>query len=236
LSSRSRVLSLILGIAGSWVLSNFALAAVPDLSGTWVAIAPPTALHTETGALPPLLPAAKSVYETHRKALAAGSRDFDTTSRCLPPGVPRILYEPDPFEIVQRDAYLIMLFEYQHLNREVFFADKHPPLINGRRFLGDSIARWDGETLLVDTTGMKDSTLLDGAGLPHSKSLHVTERYHLLASGSVLEAQIHIEDPATFSRPWETRLRFRRTKARFGEDVCTDRHPEWFSKLKQSEQ
>jgi hypothetical protein len=235
-SSPARLLILVLGAACSWASMSPVFAAVPDLSGTWEAIAPPSALRTNTGAAPPLLPAAQAIYETHRKALAAGDRDFDTTTRCLPPGVPRILYEPRPFEIVQRETYLVMLFEYQHLNREVFFADKHPPLVNGRRFLGDSIARWDGQTLVIDTTGMKDTTLLDGAGLPHSKSLHVIERYQLLPSGAGLEAQISIEDPATFTQSWQTRLRFRRVKAQFAEDVCTDQHPEWFSKLKQTEQ
>ncbi|MGA3158212.1 MAG: hypothetical protein ABSE43_11625 [Steroidobacteraceae bacterium] len=233
-SSRLRILAL--AAACSWALTGVARAAIPDLNGTWEAITPPSALRTESGALPPLLPAAQAIYEAHRKALGTSKRDFDTTTRCLPPGVPRILYEPQPFEILQRDAYLVMLFEYQHLTREVFFADKHPPLVNGRRFLGDSIAHWDGQTLVVDTSGMKDGTLLDAAGLPHSKSLHVTERYQLLPSGNELEARISIEDPSTFTQPWETRLRFRRVTAQFAEDVCTDRHPEWFSKLKQSEQ
>ena len=221
-------------VLAAWV--QVGAAAEPDLSGTWEAIAPPAALRTEAGTAPPLRPAAQQLYASHRQALAAGDRDFDTSTRCLPPGVPRILYEPHPFEILQRGNYLVMLFEYQHLNREVFFADQHPPLLNGRRFLGDSIAHWDGQTLVIDTTGMKDTTLLDSAGLPHSKSLHVTERYRLLPSGSALEAQIRIEDPATFTQPWQTRLRFRRVKAQFAEDVCTDRQPQWFSKLKQSEQ
>jgi hypothetical protein len=235
-SGASRVRFLTLGAASLWASTGLLSAAAPDFSGTWEPIAPPSALRTVAGTAPPLLPAAQQIYATHRKALAAGDRDFDTTTRCLPAGVPRILYEPHPFEIVQRESYLVMLFEFQHLNREVFFADKHPPLVNGRRFLGDSIAHWDEQTLVIDTTGMKDTTLLDSAGLPHSKSLHVTERYHLLPSGAGLEAQIHIEDPETFTQPWETRLRFRRVTAQFAEDVCTDRHPEWFSKLKQSEQ
>ena len=236
MSGASRVRFLTLGAASLWASTGLLSAAAPDFSGTWEPIAPPSALRTVAGTAPPLLPAAQQIYATHRKALAAGDRDFDTTTRCLPAGVPRILYEPHPFEIVQRGSYLVMLFEFQHLNREVFFADKHPPLVNGRRFLGDSIAHWDEQTLVIDTTGMKDTTLLDSAGLPHSKSLHVTERYHLLPSGAGLEAQIHIEDPETFTQPWETRLRFRRVTAQFAEDVCTDRHPEWFSKLKQSEQ
>lgn len=236
MSGASRVRFLTLGAASLWASTGLLSAAAPDFSGTWEPIAPPSALRTVAGTAPPLLPAAQQIYATHRKALAAGDRDFDTTTRCLPAGVPRILYEPHPFEIVQRESYLVMLFEFQHLNREVFFADKHPPLVNGRRFLGDSIAHWDEQTLVIDTTGMKDTTLLDSAGLPHSKSLHVTERYHLLPSGAGLEAQIHIEDPETFTQPWETRLRFRRVTAQFAEDVCTDRHPEWFSKLKQSEQ
>lgn len=223
---------LALGVGASLAVSLSALAA-PDFSGYWQVEKPLAEMRTADGKLPPLLPAALDEYRQHQQARAKGDVSFDTTNRCLPPGVPRLMTLPGPFEIVQRPGFLIMLFEYQHLNRQIFLADEHTDSALGRRFLGDSIASWDGDTLVVDSTGFKNDTLLDNSGLPHSKELHVIERYRFAKSGQ-LEARIRIEDAKTYSKPWETTLRFRKLRnAEFKEDACTDRHPEW---LKETEQ
>ena len=207
--------------------------AAPDFSGYWQIDRPVTQLRTADGKTPPLLPAAQTEYNQHLQARSRGDTAFDTTNRCLPPGVPRLMMLPSPFEIVQRPGFLIMLFQYQHLNRQIFLADQHTHSALGRRFLGDSIAGWDGDTLVVDTTGFKDDTLLDDSGLPHSRELHVVERYWLLGSGR-LEARVRIEDAKTYAEPWETTLRFRRLRnVQFKEDVCTDRHPEWLQETEQ---
>ena len=209
----------------------------PDLSGYWQAIKPPEAIKTLTGALPPLLPEARSTYDANQRARAAGDLSFDTTNRCLPPGVPRLMYQNEPFQLIQRAGFVFMLFEYQHLNRQIFLRKDHVSSALGRRFLGDSIAQWDGDTLVVDTTGLKDATLLDAAGLPHSRDLHVTERYRLTHSGSQLEALIRIEDAKTYEQPWETRLSFKRLKqVDFKEDVCVDRHPQWLQDAMRADQ
>jgi hypothetical protein len=207
--------------------------AAPDLNGFWQVIDPPQALRTLSGAVPPLLPPAAAVYQQHQQARTAGDTSFDTTTRCLPPGVPRILYQPEPFEIMQRPGYVFMIFEYQHLTRDIFISDQHGSLILGRRFLGDSIGRWDGDTLVIDTIGLKDGTLLDAAGLPHSRALHVLERYRL--EGGQLEDRIHIEDDKTYAEPWDTVVRFRRlTQVEFKEDVCVDRQPNWLRDMQKA--
>ena len=207
-----------------------------ELNGYWEALQPPAALRTTAGELPPLMSDARALYEANQKARASGDLSFDTTVRCLPPGIPRLMTEPGPFEILQRDGYLYMLFQYQHLNREILFRDRHAPLTLGRRFLGDSIARWDADTLVIDTTGLKPGTLLDAVGLPHSKELHVVERYQLDKSGRELTDTVRIEDAKTYSQPWETVLHFRRLgNTQIKEDVCVDRQPGWFDALKKSE-
>jgi len=88
---------------------------------------------------------------------------------------------------------------------------------------GLSKGRWDGDTLVVETTQLDDSKLLDNAGLPHSSQLKVTERLRL-TSPDVLENRVRLEDPATFTQPWETIVSYRRQRdAIIQEDVCLDR-------------
>jgi hypothetical protein len=88
---------------------------------------------------------------------------------------------------------------------------------------GLSQGRWDGDTLVVETTQLDDSKLLDNAGLPHSSQLKVTERLRL-TSPDVLENRVRLEDPATFTQPWETMVSYRRQRdAIIQEDVCLDR-------------
>ena len=88
---------------------------------------------------------------------------------------------------------------------------------------GLSKGRWEGDTLVVETTQLDDSKLLDNAGLPHSSQLKVTERLRL-TSPDVLENRVRLEDPATFTQPWETQVSYRRQRdAIIQEDVCLDR-------------
>jgi len=221
-------------IAG--VVAPRACAAMPSFEGNWQVIDPPAVLHTITGELPPLLPPARAIYDGNLKQRAGGDVTVDTTTRCLPPGVPRIMYQPAPFQIVQRADAIFMLFEYQHLNRMIFFGTRHLPR-PGHSFLGDSIARWDGDTLVVDTNGMKDGTALDSAGLPHTRDLDVVERYSLSPGGNEMADRITISDPATYARPWQTIVRFKRLgEVAWREDVCTDRQPNWFADMLKANQ
>lgn len=89
--------------------------------------------------------------------------------------------------------------------------------------MGTSLARWQNDTLVIETTQLIDSTLIDSAGMPHSDQLKVTERLRL-RSANVLENRIRFEDPETFEEPWETVVTYRRQPhARIQEDVCLDR-------------
>lgn len=98
-----------------------------------------------------------------------------------------------------------------------------PPSSNGPSSMGLSKGRWEGDTLIVETTKLDDSKLLDNAGLPHSAALKVTERLRL-RNADVLENKIRIEDSATFTQPWETLVTYRRRNdTTIQEDVCLDR-------------
>ena len=125
----------------------------------------------------------------------------DPIAHCSMPGVPRITSMPFPIEIMQRPGYVVFLYEYQHDQRIVQTSGrKHLEDIDFQ--LGDSVGRWDGDTLVVDVTNFNDKTWLDSARHTHSDQLHVVERYTRLGP-DVIAYEATIEDPKTYSRPWK---------------------------------
>jgi hypothetical protein len=206
-----------------------AAAATADLSGVWTVIGSHPLLRTKDGKVPPLLPEAKAVYEKNIAARKAGDRAFDHTSMCLPPGMPRTLYM-SRFRLLQEPNVVGLLFEWNHLFHSIYMQGRNPTVYaqganeSETRYLGNAVGEWEGNTLVVNTTDIDDSTLLDEA-LPHGPALHLTERLTLKGSGKILEDEITIDDSQTFSDPWTTVVRFSRQpeNASLKEVVCVDR-------------
>jgi len=115
--------------------------------------------------------------------------------------VPRITYVPFPIQIMQRPGYVIFLYEYQHDHRIVQTTPREH-LDGIEFFLGDSVGRWEGDTLVVDVTNLSDKTWLDSARHMHSDQLHVMERYTRISENTIAY-EATIEDPKTYSRPWK---------------------------------
>ncbi len=129
--------------------------------------------------------------------------DRDPEIKCYLPGVPRATYMPFPFQIVQtRDAFFIA-YEYAGAVRDMLFEDPEPPPVDS--WMGQSVAHWDGDTLVVVVTGQNDQTWFDRAGNHHSAAMTVTERYTMTGPNHI-RYEATIEDPATFTRPWQIRL------------------------------
>jgi len=212
--------------AGLWVglVMGGAAMAAPNFNGVWQAEKSVQELHTADGKIPPLKPEAAKVYEEHKHQWKSGDLSFDPTAKCIAPGLPRMLYLPYPFEIVQRPQKLTYLFEWNYWNRHVYLTDKAKE-VPYPLSLGLSHAQWQGNTLVINTTDLRaDNTLLDSAGMPHSDSMKVTERLRLV-DNNTLEDRITIDDPDTFMQPWDTVIRFKRqTKTtNVKEDICLDR-------------
>src|SRR6266850_1107405 len=141
---------------------------------------------------------------------------------------------PWPFQIVQHPGYVVVLTEYYHGFRIIPYGDglKHSPDIIPTYF-GDSIARWEGDTLVVDVTGLNAETwLADGRDKPtptskgrwpHSDALHVTERWRAVDADTI-QYQAVVEDPKMLTGPWTTPLiTARRTPVqKIGEGICSD--------------
>jgi hypothetical protein len=126
----------------------------------------------------------------------------DPTGHCLPAGVPRsVMLGLFPQQIVQTPTTIVILYEYMHTFRVISLDVPHPDdLIPS--YMGNSVARWDGDTLVVDVTNQRPETWLDRAGNFHSAELRVEERYTLIGPNH-LQYEATLEDPKVYSRPWK---------------------------------
>jgi len=224
---------------GALVLAALLLAAAPamagsgppDLTGVWSIVGHTSTLKTIEGSLPPLNAAARTLYEQHLAAAARGDRSFDGVTRCLPPGLPRLMLMNEPFEILQRQRVIYFVHQLNRLPRRAYLGEQLPedpdPL-----YLGFSVAHWQGDVLVIESSGFREGTLLDDAGLPHSDALHLTERYQLGKDGRTLHARFTIEDPKTYTHSWNAQAEYvRRPGYEIPEEVCAD---QLASKLRQN--
>jgi len=144
----------------------------------------------------PYLPAAAA----RKKENVENVLTRDPEVKCFLPGVPRALYLPYPFQVFQSTNKIVMIFEYAAANRTIHLDKVDPP--PAESWMGFSVGRWDGDTLVVDTTSLQEDTLFDRAGNFHSDALHVVERFTPLTPDH-LTYDVTIDDPKVFARPWK---------------------------------
>jgi hypothetical protein len=124
----------------------------------------------------------------------------DPNLSCLPHGLPRLMYVPLPFEVFQVPGRVLMFQEGGNQLRQIHLDRQHPNDLDPT-YNGDSIGKWEGDTLVVDSVGFNDITWLDSVGLRHSEALHVIERIHRV-DHDTLQDDFTVEDPKAFTRPW----------------------------------
>lgn len=177
----------------------------PDLSGIWRA-AEGKYLQDITEDLRevPFQPWAAGLYKQRVAMLAKGR----PTERCLPHGVPdAMMVRSGPWKIVQTPRVTLILFEEMNHYRQVFTDGRGFPKDPNPTWLGYSIGKWEGDTLVVDTTGFNDQTWLDDPGHPHSDAMHAIERFRRRDFGH-LEIDITIDDLKAYTAPWTVTARF----------------------------
>jgi len=125
---------------------------------------------------------------------------LDPEGKCYLPGVPRATYMPFPFQIIQGNNRIIIAYGFANASRIIYLDTKEPAVTDS--YMGWSVGRWEGDTLVVDVTGLNDKTWFDRAGNFHSDALHVVERY-TPRSPDVLWYEATIEDSKVFTRPWK---------------------------------
>ncbi len=125
--------------------------------------------------------------------------DRDPELKCYLPGIPRAMYMPYPFQITQSASKIQMAYTFTNAARTVHLDKVEGPPDD--TWMGHSVGRWEGDTLVVDVTNFNDKTWFDRAGNFHSDALHLVERFTPI-SADALQYEVTIEDPKVFTRPW----------------------------------
>lgn len=126
----------------------------------------------------------------------------DPEASCKMVGVPRIMYMPYPFQILQTPGQVTILSEYIHTVRKIYLDSAHPETLVQVYWMGDSRGHWDGDTLVIDSVNFTDQTWFDRSGNFHSDALHVVERLTRTSPDHLLY-EVTIEDPQVFTEPWQ---------------------------------
>jgi hypothetical protein len=129
----------------------------------------------------------------------AGWPKSDPETNCYLPGIPRATYMPFPFQIVQGGGNILFVYSYASANRLVNMGEPIVPPVD--TWMGQSNGRWEGDILVVETTGFNDLTWFDRSGNYHTNALKVTERF-VPVSENHLQYSATIEDSNVYSRPW----------------------------------
>jgi hypothetical protein len=186
---------------------------------------------------PILKPEAAEIVKKHAELGMKGIGDPNPRNQCRPEGVP-FVFTNGPTQILQRPDKVTILYGYNHQVRHVRMNQPHPAKVTASWY-GDSVGHYEGDTLVIDTVGMKVGrySMVDWYGTPHTEALHVVERYRMLdyaaakdgferdakehnvapgmpdanAHGRYLQLQFTVEDKAIFTTPWSATMTYRNT-------------------------
>jgi hypothetical protein len=193
-----------------------------DLSGVWYIRLYNPQINSTLGRLPPFTERGKAAWDARVKAEKDGSPIADASSYCWPHGVPRVMNSPYPLQIIQTTGETVIVHEVAHNVRHIYMDQPHQPAL-APSFMGDSVGHWEGDTLVVDTTGLNDRTWIDEIGVIHGQQLHVIERIRKIEGGHAMENLVRIEDPEYFTEPWYARITYAwRPDLRLTEYVCEE--------------
>jgi hypothetical protein len=180
---------------GNWNIEahSAGFGTVPSL-GAMNAV-PPGAGIVEGGTLP-----YKPEALAKKKENDANRGKGDPEAKCYRLGVPRSMYAPYPFQIIQSTDYIMIVFQFANALRTVYMTDYKPA--PAESWMGWSNGHWEGETLVIETTGFNDQTWFDRAGNYHSNAMKVVERISA-RSPDTLNYEATIDDPNIYTRPWK---------------------------------
>jgi len=204
-------------VRGSWQEANSGIGL--GGSGTNPATpSPRSASERPAGEAAPYQPrAAERVLEFYRRRGVD-----DPVALCMPPGPTRAATQGlFPIQFVQSPKQITILYEYMNTFRVIPLNAKHPDDIVPT-YMGDSVGRWEGDTLVVDVVGFNDRTWLQGTGTFHTEALHVTERFTRIDKDQI-NYEATMDDPNVFTKPWTIRSTMMlREGTRVREAVCAE--------------
>jgi hypothetical protein len=176
------------------IASGAAAQTRPDLTGLWIASAADISVLVKPGDIV----LTRYGAERYRKVDMANSPAY----KCLPYGPTRGLQSTNPFQIIQTPDLIAIITE--HIDYRMIYMDGrgHPDdILDYPEWMGHSIGRWEGDTLVVDTVGMREETWLDTSGFEHSAMLRITERFQKTAP-DVIRLTVTIDDPTFYAKPF----------------------------------
>jgi hypothetical protein len=172
-----------------------------------------------------ITPEGKALYAVKKAGVDRGDPEVDTALMCHPLGLPRLAMF-GTFDILQKDDHIAILGEWLGPGREIYFQNQHRKGYFPT-FMGDSIGRWDGNALVIDTTNIDEETLVDSSGFPHSDELHFIERWTMSPDGNTITSAWTLTDPKIFKATFTRNVVYTRKDARdevqrIVENVCTN--------------
>jgi hypothetical protein len=188
--------------------ADSAATAVPRLSGMWE---PKTFGFRVPDA--PLSMAGRAVVDRGAAAMAAGQIMHTAWTSCRPGAISTMTMPREKILILQSTDELTMLFEMPRMVRRVRLSGGHPESLEPS-YVGDSIGRWEGNTLVIDTVGFNGYAELDARGQPTSAKLHTVERLTLSADGSSIDIEVTITDPEYYDAPFTIKRSWKKSAAR----------------------
>jgi hypothetical protein len=149
----------------------------------------------------PLRPEARAILNSRRPESFPGNS-------CLPLGIPDATLVSEPIHIIQSPGLIAILFESADSHRRIYTDGRPLPQNPEPTWLGYSVGKWEGDTLVVQTYGFNNKSWLDVMGHPHSEALHISERYHRRDFGH-LDAEMTFDDPKMYTRSFSIKFTYR---------------------------
>jgi hypothetical protein len=172
---------------------------------------------------PNLKPWAADVMRMHNDLVSKGQRAFSAMSRCWPGGPSQLLFAAEPLYFVQTPQEVWILWQRDHLVRRIFMNREHSANSKPSWF-GESVGHYENAELIIDTVGFAEHpySFVDNWRTPHTKDLHVVERFKLIDNGNALQAMVTVDDPGAFNAPWSGRVRWSKVNGPLMESTCAE--------------
>jgi hypothetical protein len=178
---------------------------------------------------PNLKPWVKAQMKRDNDEVLAGKIAFTARSSCTHAGVPGYMTYggPNPIYFVQTPKQVTMLYSGDQQVRRIYLDTAHSAKPEPSWY-GESVGRYEGDTLVVDTIGMNTKTYVDSYRTPHTEKLHTVERWRMIENGQAMEMVVTVEDPDTYYEPWTGMRLYRRVQRPYFEEVCAENNQQLF--------
>ena len=181
-----------------------------------------------------LKPWAAAQMRMHNDLVRGGHRAFSAQSRCWPGGVPgQLLFVAEPVYFIQTPQEVRIIWQRNQWVRRVYLNREHSPNPKPSWF-GESVGRYENGELVIDTIGFVEHqySFVDNYRTPHTKELHVVERWKFVDGGNAIEATVIVEDPGAFNAPWSGMARWQKVNRPLMESICAENNLNYETYLK----